>query len=135
MKVLFYPQNPMLDDMMYQFFGDAFGNTKTNSKYPLTNVYEENGIAYMEVAVAGFTKDEIKIKVENNTLTITGTTNKLNKSERKYIKKDIAMRNFDKSYNLMFPIETVDATFNNGILTIKLIPIIQKIFVSEIEIK
>ena len=133
---MMYPQHPMLDDLVQQFFGDAFLNPKANSKYPLTDVYDEDGIAYMEVAVAGFSKDEIKITVNNDTLTIKGDALEKDTSHRSYIKKDIAMRNFEKSYNLMFPVESVDAEFDNGILKIKIVPQTPKHqTMKEIEIK
>ena len=59
-STLFYPSHPMLDDMVQEFFGNAFGNTKAVSKYPLTDVYTKDGLAYLEIAIAGFSKDEIK---------------------------------------------------------------------------
>ena len=136
MRTVFYPQHPMLDDMVQQFFGDVFGNTKAQSKYPLTDVYEEDGIAYMEVAVAGFKKEEIKITVDNETLTIKGEKKSETIPEnRKYVKRDIAKRNFEKSYNLMFPVETVEANIEDGILRIKIIPYVKENNVKQIEIK
>ena len=136
MRTVFYPQHPMLEDMVQQFFGDAFGNAKANSKYPLTDVYDEDGIAYMEIAVAGFSRDEIKIMVDNDTLTIKGEKKEVEAPKsRNYVKRDIAKRNFEKSYNLMFPVETVDAEFENGILKIKIVPHAQKKELKEIEIK
>ena len=123
MRTVLYPQHPALDDMVQQFFGDVFGNTKIQDKYPLTDIYEEDGIAYMDIAVAGFKKDEIKITIDNSTLTIKGKklSDKVPKN-REYIKKDIAKRNFEKSYSLVFPVETVEANIKDGILTIKIIP-------------
>lgn len=133
---ILYPQHAMLDDMIAQFFGDAFNDKKANSKYPLTDVYDEDGVAYMEIAVAGFSKDEIKITVDANTLTVKGEAHKKDTSKRNYIKKDIATRNFEKSYSLMFDVETVDAKFENGILIIKLVPFIPEVSQpKQIEIK
>ena len=133
---ILYPQHAMLDDMITQFFGDAFNNQKANSKYPLTDVYDEDGIAYMEIAVAGFSKDEIKVTVDANTLTVKGESAKKDTSNRNYIKKDIAKRNFEKSYSLMFDVESVDAEINDGILKIKLVPFIpEETKPKQIEIK
>ncbi len=121
---IMYPQHAMLDDMIAQFFGDAFNDKKANSKYPLTNVYDDEGVAYMEVAVAGFSKENITITVDNATLTIKGVSSRDDSDTRNYIKKDIAFRNFEKSYSLMFDVESVDANVTDGILTIKLVPYI-----------
>jgi len=133
-RTFMYPHNAMLDEMVAQFFGDTFGKNQ-GSKYPLTNVYDEGGIAYMEMAVAGFSKDDIEITVENDTLTIKGVKEKEDHPNRNYIKKDIAMRNFEKSYNLMFPIEKIDAEFENGILKLTLVPVKQTDNKQKIEIK
>ena len=134
-RTIMYPQHAMLDDLVAQFFGDAFNGKANGGKYPLTNVYDEDGIAYMEIAVAGFSKDEIEITVENDTLTISGQSRKEEPANRNYIKKDIAMRNFEKSYSLMFPIDTVEAEFQDGILTIKLVPMVPVDNKKRIEIK
>lgn len=130
----FYPQHPMLDDLVTQFFGEAFSN-KSNAKYPLTDVYEESGMAYLEIAVAGFSKDEIKISVNDNLLTVKGEKKPAPELKRHYIQKDIAKRNFEKVYTLMFPIETVNAEFVDGILHIQLVPETTKQELKYIEIK
>lgn len=134
-RTIMYPQHAMLDELVAQFFGDAFNGKANGGKYPLTNVYDEDGIAYMEIAVAGFSKDEIEIIVDNDTITIKGQSKKDDTSRRNYVKHDIAMRNFEKSYSLMFPIDTVEAEFLNGILTIKLVPLVQVNNSKRIEIK
>ena len=69
-STLFYPSHPVLDDMVQEFFGNAFGNTKAVSKYPLTDVYTKDGLAYLEIAIAGFSKDEIKIELNEDSLRI-----------------------------------------------------------------
>jgi len=118
------PQHAMIDDMIAQFFGNVFNDKKTNSKYPLTNVYYEDGVAYMEIAVAGFSKEDISITIDNDTLTIKGVSRRESPETRKYIKRDIAFRSFEKSYSLMFDVERVDAEVKDGLLIIKLIPYI-----------
>jgi HSP20 family molecular chaperone IbpA len=134
-RTIMYPHNAMLDELVAQFFGDAFNGKANGGKYPLTNVYDEDGIAYMEIAVAGFSKEEIEITIDNDTITIKGESNGDVPAHRHYVKRDIAMRNFEKSYSLMFPIDTVEAEFQDGILTIKLVPLIQEQSSKRIEIK
>lgn len=132
----FYPSHPMLDEMVHEFFGNAFGNTKAVSKYPLTDVYTLNGIAYLEIAVSGFSKDEIKVELSNDSLRIIGQKkDEVVNSERIYIKKDIAKRQFDVSYNLMFSTDHIEASINDGILVVKVIPTAKTKDVKQIEIK
>ena len=120
---MFYPQHPMLEDMVQQFFGDAFGNAKANSKYPLTDVYTKDGNAYLEIAVAGFSKEDIKIELNEDSLRITGTKpEEAEDTSREYVKRDIAKRNFDVAYSLMFPVESIDAEIVDGILKVIVYP-------------
>ena len=134
---IMYPQHAMLDDMIAQFFGDAFNGKASGGKYPLTDVYEEDGIAYMEIALAGFLKDEVKVSVDNKTLTVKGEAKQItDETKRSYIKRDIAKRNFEKSFSLMFDVSEVTAEFTDGILKIKLVPFVpEQTQLQQIEIK
>ena len=135
-STLFYPSHPMLDDMVQEFFGNAFGNTKAVSKYPLTDVYTKDGIAYLEIAIAGFSKDEIKIELNEDSLRITGEKKEEPKDESvSYIKKDIAKRNFSVAYSMMFPVDKIDAEITDGILKITVIPKAKEKETKLIEIK
>lgn len=135
-STLFYPSHPMLDDMVQEFFGNAFGNTKAVSKYPLTDVYTKEGIAYLEIAVAGFTKEEIKIELNEDSLRIIGEKAIEEKDEtRAYIKKDIAKRNFDVAYSMMFPVDNINAEIVDGILKITVTPARVEKQTKQIEIK
>ncbi len=135
-NTFFYPSHPMLDDMVYEFFGNTFGNTKAVSKYPLTDIYTVGGVAYFEIAVSGFTKDEIKVELSNDSLRIIGQKkDEIIDTNRVYIKKDIAKRHFDVSYNLMFAIDHIDASINDGILTVVVTPTEKTKDVKQIEIK
>ena len=133
---LFYPSHPMLDDMVQEFFGNAFGNTKAVSKYPLTDVYTVDGVAFLEIAVAGFTKDEIKVELNGDSLRIIGQKkDEINDIKRTYIKKDIAKRNFDVSYSLMFDVDKIEAEVIDGILKVNVIPVEKTKEIKQIEIK
>lgn len=133
----FYPSHPILDDMVHEFFGNAFGNTKAVSKYPLTNIYTVDNKAYFEIAVAGFSKDEIKIELNEDTLRIVGEKNKEEPKDESvsYIKKDIAKRNFSVAYSMMFPVDKIDAEITDGILKITVIPKAKEKETKLIEIK
>jgi HSP20 family molecular chaperone IbpA len=126
----------MFNDLIDKFFNEAFDLNNNKSKYPLTDVFIDNGIPTIEIAIAGFSKDDIKIMLEDNTLIIKGEkTEKEEHEDRKYIRKDIAKRSFERAYDLMFDVDKINAEFDNGILRIILIPKEVKPKVKEIEIK
>jgi HSP20 family molecular chaperone IbpA len=120
MRTLFYP-HAIFDDMVSELFG-SIDKKQPGGKYPLTNIYEEDNKTYMEIALAGFSKEDISISVENDILTIKGETLEEENPNRVYHKRDIAARSFLKSYNLLTPLDTIKAEFNDGILKLELIP-------------
>ena len=135
-NIRFYPAHPMMDDMINEFFESAFGNKKAVSKYPLTDIYIKDNIAYLDIAVAGFSKKDISIELTDDVLYIKGekSTEAIDESIQ-YIKKDIAKRNFEVSYSLMFPVESIEAEIVDGILKVIVTPSIEQKETKQIDIK
>jgi molecular chaperone IbpA len=96
----------------------VFQDSKHTS-YPPYNIFKagENQHA-VEIAVAGFSKEDLDIEVAENTLTITG--NKEAKDERDYSHKGISARKFKRQFVLAEYVQVVESTLANGILTIVL---------------
>lgn len=136
--LLLHPHHPLIDEMMQEFVQSTFGNTKATggSKFPLTDVYVKEGNVHFDIAVAGFSKDQINIEVNDEMLRITGTKPKQEPDPTiEYYKKDISERNFDVSYELKFPVAETDAEIVDGILKIKLTPAVVEKDTKQIEIK
>lgn len=88
--------------------------------YPPYNIREiDEDTRVLELALAGFAKDEIKVEVENRVLTISGEKEKT-EEEPKYIHKGIAARKFTKSVTLWEYWEVDSADYNDGILYVVL---------------
>ena len=93
---------------------------KTNSKvsYPPYNVLQFNEDEYrLDLAVAGFDKDEISVKVEDGSLIISGEQD-LDYDEDVYLYRGIATRKFTRSFALGEFMEVDGAKFENGILSV-----------------
>lgn len=93
---------------------------KINTSFPPHNIIKLDDNRYLvELAVAGFSKDEIDISVEDNTLTIKGE-----KAEKEtgvqYLHKGIGTRSFTKSLTIADTVEVRGAEFKDGILRIGL---------------
>jgi molecular chaperone IbpA len=97
---------------------EQLNNNSVN--YPPYNIvkYDANNYA-LEIAVAGFSIDEIDIGVEGNNLTITGEKSS-KPDEVTYIYKGISTRSFKRTIPLGDHIIVKDAIIMNGMLTIKL---------------
>lgn len=96
-------------------------NTATAEKvtgYPPYNIVKTSDTTYViEMAVAGFKEDEIKVVVKENILTVTG---KNVPEERNYIHRGIASRSFARTYTLPDTIEVKGVHLADGMLTIEL---------------
>jgi molecular chaperone IbpA len=93
---------------------------KVSSTFPPHNILKLDDSRYVvELAIAGFSKDEIEISVEDGTLTVRGE--KVEKeSSAQYLHKGIGTRSFTKTLTIADTIEVKGAEFKDGILRIGL---------------
>ena len=93
---------------------------KDNQSYPPHNLIKESDTEFkIELALAGFTKEEVKVVQEEKTLTISGNNSEKEGNEN-ILHKGIASRAFTKTFDLAENIEVTEASFENGMVIIKL---------------
>ena len=109
-----------VDDYLTNVF-----QTQTQSNYPPYNVVQLNNTeTRLEIALAGFTKDEVNAFTEYGKLTVKGDKEPITE-EGHYLHKGLAYRNFERSWTLAEGTEVTDVNFENGLLTIlvkKIVP-------------
>lgn len=71
------------------------------------------------LAVAGFTANDLSVRVEDNQLVIYGKQH--DEADRVYLHRGIAARQFQRTFVLAEGIETRDAMLDNGLLHIDLV--------------
>lgn len=72
----------------------------------------------IELATAGFNKSELTISLDKNILEISGQ--KVESAEISYLHKGISSKNFVRTFTVAETIEVESASYDNGILTIRL---------------
>ena len=88
--------------------------------YPPYDIVKSGEETYcIEMALAGFTKDEIKVEVKENNLTIEGDLNGRHDNSD-YVHKGIARRAFQRKFILNDTIEVEGAELTDGVLHINL---------------
>jgi molecular chaperone IbpA len=108
------------DHLMDHLVSLHTNNNLTTNEYPPYDIIKEGESNYkIELAVAGFKKDELSIQLKDNTLTIKGESNSKN-SNGDYLHKNIARRSFSKSFTLAENIEVGEASFEDGVLSVSL---------------
>jgi molecular chaperone IbpA len=87
------------------------------NNYPPHNIVKIDDDHYVvELAVAGFSDEELDVQVKDNVLTVTGTK----EDARTYVHKGVSTRKFTRSFTLNEHVDAKDATLTNGILSIEL---------------
>ena len=120
------------DDMFDQFESMLGNGGVVQSNYPPYNIRKAGKDKYaIEVAVAGFNKDDVEVEYEDNLLTVK--TKEVKRSEEKdgdeVIHRGISQRSFARSFTIADDVKVNGAELKDGLLTIsceKIIPEMKK---------
>lgn len=107
-----------LFDQMEKILDDQSFTSATNNSFPPHNIRKKDNSYLIEMAVAGFNKDEIDITREKNHLVIEGK--KSDKEEDGFVYKGIANRSFKKTFVLGDNMKILAADVKDGMLYIGL---------------
>jgi molecular chaperone IbpA len=89
-----------------------------NDHYPPHNILKTGETDYLiELAVAGFSREELSIEVKDRTLTVTGEH--LSKG-REYIHRGISTKKFKRTFRLSEHVQVHGADLKDGILSVEL---------------
>ncbi len=89
-------------------------------KYPPYNIIKTDENSYVvELAVAGFSQDDIEIELHEGVLTIKGEV-KTDEENHEYLYRGIASRGFERRFTLADTVLVENANLDQGILTIRL---------------
>lgn len=96
------------------------GSNEGYPPYNIERIAKEGGAELLRItlAVAGFTRDQLDITLEDNQLVIRGKQQ--DDKSREYLYRGIAARQFSKTFVLADGIEVKTADLNNGLLSIDL---------------
>ena len=91
----------------------------TEANYPVYNLVKERGGAnyQLEVALAGFKKEEITVETADGKLFVIGKVDKDESVE--YIHRGLSKRSFNRSWTLSDDVEITSVDFSDGLLVIK----------------
>lgn len=87
-------------------------------KYPKYDIIKTDKGSLVEVALAGFSKEDIKIEVKNGILSIS--SDGVDLSDVEHITRAIARRGFSLRWKINEGYEVTKAEMSNGLLTIEL---------------
>ena len=106
-------------DRQFDTLSKMHQNLGRGNTYPPYNIIKHDEDSYtVEMAVAGFSKDEVKVQVKDNVLTVSGA--KATKREDDFMHKGIGTRDFESEFVLADYVEVSKAAMVDGILTVEL---------------
>ena len=119
-------------DDVFNHFESMFDYDMVNvSNYPPYNIVKTGDNKYdVELALAGFSKKDINVSVENGMLTIESKEDKSKDKDGEVIHKGISKRYFKKSFTISDDVEVKGAELKDGMLRIsmeKIIPEAKKL--------
>ena len=102
---------------------ETAARTSQENGWPPYNIETTGENAYrIEIAVAGFKPDELTLEVKENLLTVTGrkTANDEAGTERTYLHRGLAERDFERRFQLADYVVVKGADLADGLLSIEL---------------
>ena len=106
-------------DVFDNIFDSVFNLNESNTSYPPYNILKSDNNYTISLAIAGFSKDEIDISLQENELVIKGVAKDQN-NKIEFLHRGIAGRNFERKFRLADTIKVSDANYENGLLNIYL---------------
>ena len=105
---------------MDEYLNRFWDGVDTTSNYPPYNIIEINNVeSRLEVALAGFKKDELKVFTEFGKLHVQGTKEK-QEDDRTFRHRGVAARDFTRIWSLSDDTEIRGVEFTDGLLVVQL---------------
>ena len=105
---------------MDEYLDRIFNVHETTSNYPPYNLVQISNVeSHLEIALAGFKKEEVHAYTEYGKLFVEGQKSD-SESDKTFIHKGLAQRSFTRAWTLSDDTEVSNVTFEDGLLRIEL---------------
>ena len=105
---------------MDEYFDRIFNLHETTSNYPPYNLVQVSNVeSRLEIALAGFRKEEVNVYTEYGKLFVEGQKED-KETDTRYVHKGLAQRSFKRAWTLSDDTEVREVTFEDGLLSIQL---------------
>ena len=109
---------------MDEYFNRLFNQHETTSNYPPFNLVQVSNVeSRLELALAGFKKEEVNVYTEYGKLFVDGRKED-KENDTTYVHRGVAQRSFTRSWTLSDETEVRSVVFENGLLTISLAKVV-----------
>ena len=116
---------PTLSSLFDDFFTrDLFNwpsSSSTGTSIPKVNIYETDDGFHVEMAAPGMSRDDFKVELDNNMLTISSLReSKDSEDNRNYQRREYSYQSFTRSFHLpdSAEAEKINAKYVDGVLNL-----------------
>ena len=104
-----------MDDYLNRFW-----DNDVVSNYPPYNIVQVNNVeSRLEIALAGFKKDEVSVYTEFGKLSVQGKKEE-SKNDGEFVHKGLAQRSFSRQWTIADDTEVRSVSFDDGLLVVEL---------------
>jgi HSP20 family protein len=111
--------NPFFSDVFDSIINDSFLSDKLASRVPAVNISETEGEFHIELAAPGLKKEDFKINLDKNVLSISADKKTENVEEgKKFSKREYSYNSFTRSFTLpeVADYSKIEAEYTDGVL-------------------
>jgi HSP20 family protein len=109
------------DDIFESFFNDSFLSDRMIARVPAVNISETEDKYHIELAAPGLKKEDFKLNLDRDILTISAEQKtEQTDNDKKYNKREYSYTSFVRSFTLPDSIDdaNIEAEYTDGILKI-----------------
>ena len=116
--------SPLFNDVFESFFNtDSFVSDRLISRVPAVNIAETENEFHIELAVPGMKKDDFKINLDRNVLSISAETKSENEEtsqDKRYNRREYSYNSFVRTFTLPDTADyaNISAEYVDGILKV-----------------
>ena len=111
------------NEVFESMFNDQFISERMASRTPAVNIAETDNEFQIEMAAPGLKKEDFKINLDKNILTISSEKKEEKKEEgKKYNKREFSYGSFTRAFTLPDSADyaKIDAAYTDGVLTVSI---------------
>ena len=111
--------NPFFSDVFDSILNDSFLSDKLSSRVPAVNIAETENEFHIELAAPGLKKEDFKINLDKNVLTVSADKKEEKVEEgKKFSKREYSYNSFTRSFTLpeVADAAKIEAAYTDGVL-------------------
>jgi HSP20 family protein len=110
--------HPFFNDVFDSLLNDSFISDKLVARVPAVNIAENDNEFHIELAVPGLKKEDFKINLDKNILTVSAEKSENAGETKKFSKREYSYNSFVRSFTLPDSVDhsKIEADYTDGIL-------------------